>query len=71
MYKFDKHRRLVKYKARLVIRGDQQAKSREESIYASTLAGRSFRTLIVIAARFDLELLQFDIANAFVNAELD
>ena len=42
-----------------------------ESNYAATLAGRSFRTLIAIAARFDLELLQYDAVNAFVNAKLE
>ncbi|KAL9567430.1 hypothetical protein ACKAV7_008380 [Fusarium commune] len=60
----------TKCKARLVVRGDQQAKSTHEDTYASTLAGRSFRTLMAIAARFDLELLQYDVVNAFVNAEL-
>ena len=35
------------------------------------MAVRSFRTLIAIAARFDLELLQYDAVNAFVNADLD
>ena len=71
IYKFDKHRRLVKCKARLVIRGDQQEKSGNESTYASTLAGCSFRTLMSITARFDLELLQFDVTNAFVNADIE
>jgi len=70
VYKFDKHGWLVKCKARLVVRGDQQAKSVYESTYASTLAGRSFRTLMAIAARFDLELIQYDAVNAFVNAKL-
>src|SRR5271156_4515611 len=70
VYKFDKHGKLVKCKARLVIRGDQQAKGNQEATYASTLAGRSFRTLMAIAARFDLELIQYDVVNAFVNAEL-
>ena len=46
-------------------------KSLTESNYAATLAGRSFRTLIAIAARFDLELLQYDAVNAFVNAKLE
>lgn len=41
-----------------------------ENTYASTLAGRSFRTLITIAARFDLELAQFDVVNAFVHAKV-
>jgi hypothetical protein len=71
VYKFDKHGRFQKCKARLVVRGDQQAKSTHEETYAATLAGRSFRTLMAIAARFDLELVQYDAVNAFVNAKLD
>ena len=71
VYKFDKHGRFLKTKARLVVRGDQQAKSLTENTYAATLAGRSFRTLIAIAARFDLELIQYDAVNAFVNAKLE
>src|SRR5947199_4228200 len=71
IYKFDKHGRFLKMKARLVVRGDQQAKSLTESTYAATLAGRSFRTLIAIATRFDLELIQYDAVNAFVNATLE
>jgi len=71
VYKFDKHSRFLKAKARLVVRGDQQAKSLTENTYAATLAGRSFRTLIAIAARFDLELIQYDAVNAFVHAELE
>ncbi|KAF9871344.1 reverse transcriptase domain protein [Colletotrichum karsti] len=39
--------------------------------YASTLAGRSFRSLMAIVARFDLETLQLDAVNAFTNATLD
>lgn len=70
-YKSDKHGRFQKCKARLVVRGDQQAKSIHEETYASTLAGRSFRTLMAIAARFDLELVQYDAVNAFVNAKID
>ncbi|KID81860.1 polyprotein [Metarhizium guizhouense ARSEF 977] len=70
-YKFDKHGRFQKCKARLVVRGDQQAKSIHEDTYASTLAGRSFRILMAIAARFDLELVQYDAVNAFVNAKMD
>lgn len=38
---------------------------------AATLAARSFRTFMAIAARFDLELKQFDAVNAFVNANLE
>lgn len=71
VYKFDKHGRFNKCKARLVVRGDQQIKSIYEETYAATLAGRSFRTLMAIAARFDLELIQYDAVNAFVNARLE
>lgn len=71
VYKFDKHGQFQKCKARLVVRGDQQRKSTHEETYAATLAGRSFRTLMAVAARFDLELIQYDAVNAFVNAELD
>ena len=39
-------------KARLVVRGDQQVKGALENTYASTLTGKSFRTLVAIAARF-------------------
>ncbi|OLN95703.1 Retrovirus-related Pol polyprotein from transposon TNT 1-94-like protein 1 [Colletotrichum chlorophyti] len=39
--------------------------------YASTLAGRSFRSLMALIARFDLETLQLDAVNAFTNATLD
>jgi hypothetical protein len=70
VYKFDKHGRLQKCKARLVVRGDQQARNAQNT-YASTLAARSFRTLMAIAARFDLELIQYDVVNAFVNADLN
>lgn len=70
-YKFDKHGYLIKVKARLVVRGNQQRKNLDESTYAATLAGRSFRTMMAIAARFDLDLLQFDAVNAFVNADID
>ena len=71
VYKCDKHGKLLKCKARLVVRGDQQPRTSHEDTYASTLAGKSFRTLMAIAARFDLELTQFDAVNAFVNTKID
>jgi len=62
---------LTKCKARLVVRGDQQRVNQAEENHAATLATRSFRALLAIAAKFDLELKQFDAVNAFVNASLD
>lgn len=71
VYKLDDRGFLIKCKARLVVRGDQQAKGLTEENYAATLATRSLRTVLAIAARFDLELIQYDAVNAFVNAYLD
>ncbi|KAH5706327.1 RNA-directed DNA polymerase [Parastagonospora nodorum] len=70
-YKLDKHHRLNKCKARLVVRGDQQRNVTSQDTYAATLAGRSFRMLMAIAAKFDLELKQYDVTNAFVHAAID
>ena len=71
MYKLDKHHRLIKCKARLVVRGDQQRNITAQDTYSATLAGRSFRMLMAIAAKFDLELKQYDVTNAFVHAAID
>jgi hypothetical protein len=68
-WKFDEEGYLVKYKARLVVRGDLQPRKDEET-YAATLAARLFRLLMAITAYFDLEAYQFDAVNAFLNAPL-
>lgn len=69
-YKFDKHGFLTKFKARICVRGDQQPLSDKET-YAATLASKSFRILIALAARWDLTLRQLDAVNAFQNSPLD
>ena len=69
VYKFDKDGHLAKCKARLVVRGDQQ-QDVEGDTYAATLASKAFRAIMATAARHDLELTQFDVTNAFVNAPL-
>ena len=68
-YKFDEKGFLLKYKARLVVRGDLQPDLQEET-YAATLAARIFRFLMALTAYFDLEAQQFDAVNAFTNAKL-
>jgi hypothetical protein len=68
-YKFDEEDYLSKYKARLVVRGDLQPKT-DEDTYAATLAARVFRFLMAITAYFDLEAEQFDAINAFLNARI-
>jgi len=69
-YKFDVDGYLLKYKARLVVRGDLYVQ-KEKDTYAATLATRVFRALMAIAAYFDLDIWQFDAINAFGNAYLD
>jgi reverse transcriptase-like protein/Pol polyprotein len=70
IYKTDKHGFLVKCKARLVVCGNQQ-KLGDLPTRATTLAGNTLRTLLAIAAKFDLELKQVDVVNAFVNCDID
>ena len=69
-YKFDKHSFLLKFKARICVRGNLQPLS-EKDIYTATLAARSFRTLMALAARWDLEVRQLNAVNAFPNSEFD
>lgn len=69
-YKVNSDETFKNCKAQLIIRGNQQ-KLTAQKTYAATLAARSFRTLMVLAARSDVELVQYDAVNAFVNARLE
>ena len=69
-YKFDTDGYLVKFKARLCVRGDLQQSIYQDN-YAATLAARTFRALMAVTAAFNLEAWQFDAVNAFINSELD
>jgi hypothetical protein len=68
-YKFDEDGFLVKYKARICVRGDLQVVTTEEK-YAATLAVRTARMILALAAAFDLDSLQLDAINAFLNSVL-
>jgi len=68
MYKVDTNGFLTRCCSRIIVRGDLQEESTILSTYATTLVARSFRIACIIAAHFDLEMKQFDIVNAFVNA---
>nr|CEG03241.1 unnamed protein product [Fusarium acuminatum CS5907] len=67
-YKCDQDGFLERCKARLVVCGNFQESAMIENTYAATLAARSFRVMMALAAHFDLEIIQMDIKNAFVNA---
>ncbi|KAK1917089.1 hypothetical protein P3342_001671 [Pyrenophora teres f. teres] len=68
-YKFDEDGYLFKYKARLVVRGDLQEQYGDT--YAATLAARLFRALMALACAFNLKAMQYDVPNAFLNANMD
>jgi hypothetical protein len=70
-YKFNKHYQFIKCKTRLVVRGDQQKHISSQDTYAATLASQSFCMLMAIAAKYNLELKQYDVTNTFVHASMD
>jgi hypothetical protein len=69
-YKFDTNGYLIKYKARICVRGDLQPPDHRDN-YAATLAAWTFRALMGITAAFDLEAYQLDAVSAFTNSKLD
>lgn len=69
-HKLDTDNNLKRFKARICVRGDLQPDV-DEDLYASAGAYRTFRILMAMIAAFDLECHQVDVANAFLNAELD
>ena len=68
-YKTDEDGFITRFKARLVVRGDLQ--SPLDDTYAATLAIRNFRAIISIANHFSLELKQYDVPVAFLNAPMN
>jgi hypothetical protein len=67
-YKFDEDGYLFKYKARLVVCGDLQEQYGDT--YAATLVARLFRALGALACAFNLKAKQYDVPNAFLNANV-
>jgi hypothetical protein len=55
-YKLDLNGYLIKYKARIVVRGDLQPKGSLDSTCAATLVAKSFPVLMAFAAEHDLEI---------------
>ena len=70
VYKTDKHGFLQKCKARVVVWGNHQTQNGLPT-RATTLASTTFRTLMAITAKFDLETQQMDAVNTFVNCPFD
>jgi hypothetical protein len=68
-YKFDIDDYLKKFKTRLCVRDDLQ--SIDQNTYATILAAKTFRVLMIISIAFDLKIWQYDAVNAFINNEID
>ncbi|OQD85533.1 hypothetical protein PENSOL_c040G03155, partial [Penicillium solitum] len=68
-YKFDQDGFLVKFKARICVRGDLETITHEEK-RAATLAARTARMIFALVAAFDLDLRQRDAVTAFLNSKL-
>ena len=71
VYEFDTDVYLVKFKARLYIRGDLQKLTLKDT-YAATLAAKAFRALTAIPATIGQMAMHWDVVlNGFCQAELD
>ncbi|KAL2415479.1 Retrovirus-related Pol polyprotein from transposon TNT 1-94 [Exophiala dermatitidis] len=68
-YKFDNDGYLSKFKARICVRGDLQLSFKDT--YAATLAFSAFRAIMAITAAQDLDLIQLDAINVFLNSNID
>jgi hypothetical protein len=60
---------IVKYKARLVARGDMQDLD-YASVFAPTVRYTTLRALLALACHHDLEIEQMDVITAFLNADV-
>jgi hypothetical protein len=70
-YKPDPDGMITKFRSRLVARGDLQQDVHKRDVSAITGAFKTFRLLMALTAAFDLEIIQIDAINAFVNAPID
>jgi len=71
-YKVNEKNEIVKYKARLVVRGFEQREGIEFSdTFSATASMATVRTVLALAAREKLRLHQFDVEQAFLTADID
>jgi hypothetical protein len=68
-YKFDINDYLKQFKTRLYVKNDFQFI--DQHTYATILAAKTFRALIIILIAFDLKIWQYDAVNAFINNEIN
>lgn len=70
--KRNKNGDIVRRKARLVVRGFEQVHGRDfDQTFAGVCKSASWKLAMALAAMFDLEIVQFDVETAFLNAKTD
>ena len=63
---------IYKFKARLVVQGFKQEEGVDfQKTFSSVAQMRTFRLLCALAVKYDLRITQYDIGNAFVQADMD
>jgi hypothetical protein len=67
--KRDKTGFVIKFKARLVPRGDMQAMD-WNSVFAPTVKYTTLRAILALAAHHDYEIKQMDVVTTFLNADV-
>jgi hypothetical protein len=66
------HGQIIKFKARLCVRGFEQQKGIDfEEVFSPVMRHNSLRTLLALAAVHDYEVKQMDVATAFLHGELE
>ena len=70
--KRDGEGKIVKFKARLCIRGDMQRDGIDfNETFAPTVKFLTLRVLLALAAHYDLEIEQFDVCTAFLHSPVE
>ena len=65
------HGQIIKFKARLCVRGFEQEHGIDyEEIFSPVMRHNSLRTLLALAAVHDMEVQQMDVTTAFLHGEL-
>ena len=71
-FKTNERNEIIKYKARLVVRGFEQRAGLEfHETFSATIRASSVRTLLSVAAHNRMRLRQLDVEQAFLTAGMD
>ena len=70
--KRDRDRKILKYKARWVMKGFEQRYGKDyDQTFAGVCKSVTWKLAVALAALFDLEIEQMDAVRAFLNSEAD